>query len=87
MSSPNPLQLLEATLNEHEVSLQKSINLYKQGLIDAGIHLIHRENLTKLITNYTDAIKILKRAEQIEFDVANLGIGEIKNINHNGTEK
>jgi hypothetical protein len=66
MPSPNPLQLLEATLNEHEVSLQKSINLYKQGLIDAETHLIHRENLTKLITNYTEAIKILKRAEQIE---------------------
>lgn len=69
MSSPDPLQLLEETLNEHEVSLQKSINLYKQGLIDPSTHLTHKTNLTRLIANYTEAIKLLKAGEPLKAQI------------------
>ena len=39
MATPDPVELLEQKLEEHQVALQKSINLYNQGLIDASTHV------------------------------------------------
>lgn len=76
MPSPDPLQLLEETLNEHEVSLQKSINLYKQGLIDAETHVTHKTNLTRLIDNYKEAIKLLKNAGNVSFTIEGVSLSQ-----------
>jgi hypothetical protein len=61
MAALYPLQLLKTTLEEHEVSLQKSINLYNQKLIDEETHLTHKQNLKKLIEAYQYAIYILEQ--------------------------
>lgn len=76
MPSPDPLQLLEETLNEHEVSLQKSINLYKQGLIDAETHVTHKTNLTRLIDNYKEAIKLLKAGEPLKAKIDGISLSQ-----------
>lgn len=60
MTAPDPIHLLEKELSTHEVSLQKSINLYQQGHIDAATHVLHKENLTRLIADYKHAIYLLK---------------------------
>jgi hypothetical protein len=61
MTSLNPIALLERELVENEKALQKSIDLYQKGKIDAETHLTHKINLRKLIDNYTYAIYLLKK--------------------------
>ena len=64
MPSPDPIELLEQKLEEHQVALQKSINLYNQGLLDAATHVEHKINLKSLIDRYTYAIYILKEKKR-----------------------
>jgi hypothetical protein len=60
MPSPDPIDLLEKELAGHKHSLEKSITAYKKGRIDAATHIKHKENLNRLISNYTQAIYLLK---------------------------
>jgi hypothetical protein len=66
MSTPDPIKLLEKKLEEHEVALHKSKGLYDLELIDAAVHLMHKENLSRLIADYKQAIYLLKLHENEE---------------------
>ena len=59
MKQPDPLELLQQKLKEYEGDLQKSIDLYNKGEIDAATHLMHKENLQALIRKYRQATLIL----------------------------
>lgn len=61
MSSPDPIKLLENSLAEHQHNLEKSKELYANGKIDAETHVIQKENLTRLIADYTYAVYLLKK--------------------------
>jgi len=66
MSSFTPMKLLEKELKDNERALEKSISMYNKGVIDCETHLLHKENLIKLITLYKEAINLLKHAEQFK---------------------
>ena len=61
MLSPDPITLLKETLNDHEISLLKSINLYNNGLIEKSVHDVHKKNLQSLIDQYKYAIYKLEK--------------------------
>jgi hypothetical protein len=56
----NPIDLLRKELISFESALKHSCESYHKGEIDAETHLIHKENLTKLIHQYKQAILILE---------------------------
>jgi len=55
-----PLDLLKKELKENQRALNKSISLYQNNQIDAETHTRHRENLSKLIGAYSQAITLLE---------------------------
>jgi hypothetical protein len=56
----NPIDLLRKELISFESALNHSQESYNKGDIDAATHLMHKENLTKLIHQYKQAILILE---------------------------
>lgn len=61
MPTPDPITLLKQTLNDHEIALAKSINLFNIGQIDKDTHETHKKNLKCLIEQYTYAIYKLEK--------------------------
>jgi len=54
-----PLELVAKEKNEHERALEKSVEMYENGVIDKETHETHKRNLTKIIAEYTVALNKL----------------------------
>ena len=55
-----PLDLLKNELYLNERSLQKSIQMFADGVIDEKLHMIHKNNLNRLIQQYKRAIYLIE---------------------------
>lgn len=55
-----PIKLLEKELDTYLCSKEKSIKAYERGRITIETHNVHLTNLSKLINEFSKAIKILK---------------------------
>jgi len=61
MKHLSPIDLLKERLLEYEHALNKSINSFHEGKINAQTYSLHYYNLNKKITNYKRAIEKLER--------------------------
>jgi hypothetical protein len=61
---PTPIELLISKVEEFKHNLEKSEKMYhEKHEIDFETHLIHHKNLERLILQYSNALTILKNAE------------------------
>lgn len=56
----NPIELLKLELKGYKKALTKSIESYSRGVICLDVHNTHKTNLTKVITEYEEAIEKLE---------------------------